>query len=165
MAEKKTNRSRGRRNKHVIGRLDRVDLPQFQLSDLPCKIDTGASYSAIHCHKVKLVETEGVEMISFYLLDPSHPDYSRREFRTMDFSERRIRSSFGETEYRYVIKTQVRLFGRSFRTEFTLSDREQMKYPVLLGRRLLRKKFLVDVAYKDLSYQQKRNGKKNNAEP
>lgn len=144
-----------RRRKRVIGRMDRVDLPQFDLTDLPCRIDTGAASSALHCHKVKLIEREGIEMISFHLLDPSHKDYEYQEFRTMDFKERSIKNSFGTSESRFVIKTRIELFGKKFKTEFTLSDRGKMTYPVLLGRRALYNRFLVDVTEKDLSYKEK----------
>lgn len=154
---RKQNSKRGakRTRKRVIGRMDRVDLPQFELFDLPCRVDTGAASSALHCHKVKLVETEGIEMISFHLLDPSHPDYEHQEFRTMDFKERVVRNSFGNSESRFVIKTRIELFGRRFKTEFTLSDRGKMTYPVLLGRKALTGRFIVDVSEKDLSYQEK----------
>lgn len=155
-SSKKDPKRKKRGGKQVIGRMDRVDLPQFELFDLPCRVDTGAASSALHCHKVKLIEREGIEMISFHLLDPSHPDYEYQEFRTMDFKERVVRNSFGNSESRFVVKTRIELFGRKFRTEFTLSDRAKMTYPVLLGRRALYNRFIVDVAEKDLSYEQKR---------
>ena len=47
---------------------------------------------------------------------------------------------------RHVIAADLVIAGRTLRTEFTLADREPMRYPVLLGRRLLRKNFLVDVS-------------------
>ncbi|WP_026999792.1 ATP-dependent zinc protease family protein [Eisenibacter elegans] len=141
--------------KRIIGTRDRIDFVDFALFDLPCKIDTGAETSAIHCHHVKLIEKEGQELISFKLLDPSHPEYDGVEYRTAKFEERRIRSSFGHTEYRYVITTQVQLFGEVFSTQFTLADRVQMKFPVLLGKRLLKNQFLVDVSLVDLSFKQK----------
>ncbi|UZR98684.1 ATP-dependent zinc protease family protein [Chondrinema litorale] len=138
--------------KLVIGSLDKVDFPDLNLFDIPCKIDTGAETSAIHCHKVKLIERQGKEIITFYLLDPDHPQYNGIEFSSENFREKRIKSSFGHTEYRYVIKSRIRLFGKIIKVDLTLSDREQMKYPVLLGKKLLKNKFLVDVSQKNLSY-------------
>ncbi len=151
--KKKATRPRG--PSLVIGQQDRVDLPSFGLEDVPCKTDTGAKTNSIHCQKVKIVEKGGTELLSFVLLDPSHPEYSHTEFRTSEFKERKIKNSFGESEYRYVINTTVRLFGREYQTEFTLSDRESMKFPILLGARFLRRRFLVDVSRKDLSYKEK----------
>ncbi len=143
--------------KTLIGELDCIDFPEFNLFDLPCKIDTGAYTSAIHCHRVRLIEAEGKEIIAFKLLDPSHKAYEDKEYRTTEFQERKIRSSSGHAEFRYVIKTQIVLFNKIYKTEFTLADREQMTYPVLIGRRLLKDNFIVDVALKDISYQQKKN--------
>ncbi len=139
----------------IIGSLDHVDFPTLSLFDLPCKIDTGAETSAIHCHKVKLVERDGQEWISFYLLDPSHPNYNGIEYRVKDFTEKRIKNSFGQSEYRYTIQTEVIIFGEVITADFTLSDRENMKYPVLLGKKILKKRFLVDVNQTDLSCKQK----------
>lgn len=158
MATKRKTTATKRKNRSpslVIGQQDRVDLPSFGLKDVPCKTDTGARTNSIHCHKVKVVEKEGAKILSLVLLDPSHPEYHHTEFRTDDFKERKIKNSFGESEHRYVISTMVRLFGREYKTEFTLSDREKMKFPILLGARFLRRRFLVDVSKKNLSYKEK----------
>jgi hypothetical protein len=50
-----------------------------------------------------------------------------------------------------VIKTKITIFGKKIRTEFSLANRRKMRYPILLGRKLLNKRFLVDVSQKDLS--------------
>lgn len=141
--------------KTIIGTRDKIDIPEFALFDLPCRIDTGAATSAIHCHHVKLIQKNGKEMISFCLLDPSHDAYNHKEFRTSNFTEKKIKSSFGDVEYRYTINCPVTLFNQTFMAEFTLADREKMKYPVLLGRRLLKGRFIVDVAKANISYKLK----------
>ncbi len=150
-----TKKSRKSAPKILIGSLDVLDFPEFGLFDLPCKIDTGAQTSALHCHRVRIIESEGKEIIAFKLLDPKHKYYEDKEYRSADFQERRVRSSSGHAEYRYVIKTNIVLFNKVYRTEFTLADREKMSYPVLIGCRLLKDNFVVDVALKDVSYQQK----------
>lgn len=139
----------------IIGTTDRIDFPDFDIVDLPCKIDTGAETSSIHCHRIKLVEREGLEWLQFRLLDPSHDAYRKAPFSTTDFEERIVRSSSGHASYRYVIQTHVLLFGRTYYTPFTLADREQMRFPVLLGKSLLKRRFLVDVSEQDLSFGQK----------
>lgn len=158
--KKKTGGKKKETTKLIIGQQDKVDLPSFGFEDVPCKTDTGARTNSIHCHRVKLVERRGKEILSFMLLDPSHSDFNRKEFRTTEFKERKIKNSFGESEYRYVINTTVRLFGKNYETEFTLSDRENMRFPILLGGRFLRRRFLVDVSKKDLSYKEKLKNRK-----
>jgi hypothetical protein len=74
---------------------------------------------------------------------------------TKNFKEKKIKSSFGQIEERFVIKTKIKLFDRVIRAEFSLSDRTEMKYPILLGRKLLRNRFIVDVSLYNLSFNQK----------
>jgi hypothetical protein len=154
MTPKKSKKSS---EKKVIGRKDMLDLPDLQLFDIPCKIDTGAYTSAIHCHRIRVVQLPGgIEELSFLLLDPSHEAYNHKEFRTKYFKEKAVKSSFGEVQYRYVISTKVCIFGKTKELEFTLADREDMRYPILLGRKFLRDmQLVVDVARTNLSYKKK----------
>ena len=139
--------------KQIIGTTDLVDFPDLELADVQAKVDTGAYTSALHCKKVRLVKTGGRTTLRFLLIDKTKKE--TRQFYCNDFSQRMIRNSFGVAEMRYVIQTRIVLFGRTIRAEFTLADREKLKNPVLLGRKLLRNRFLVDVTQKNLSYQQK----------
>ena len=143
------------RPKQIIGMTDFVDFPDLGLFDVRAKIDTGAYTSALHCKDVRLIKKGPQKTLSFLLIDKTGKD--SRQFYSDQFSQRMIRNSFGVVEKRYVIKTQIVLFGRIIRAEFTLADRENLKNPVLLGRKLLRNRFVVDVAQKDLSYQKKLN--------
>ena len=141
------------KTKQLIGMTDLVDFPDLGLFDVQAKIDTGAYTSALHCKKVRVMKSEGRTILRFQLVDKTGK--KPQLFYSSDFSQRMIRNSFGVAEMRYVIQTHVLLFGRSIRTEFTLADREKLKNPVLLGRKLLRTRFIVDVTLKNVSYQQK----------
>lgn len=136
--------------KQLIGMTDIVDFPDLGLFDVRAKVDTGAYTSALHCKKVRLVRVGPKTKLSFWLIDKT--GQPARQFYSDAFSQRMIRNSFGVSEKRYVIKTRIVLFGRTIRTEFTLADREQLKNPVLLGRKLLRNRFVVDVSQRNLSY-------------
>ena len=139
--------------KQLIGMTDIVDFPDLMLFDVQAKVDTGAFTSALHCKQVRLVRVGLRTKLSFWLIgktgEPS------RKFYSDEFSQRMIRNSFGVSEKRYVIKTRIVLFGRIIKAEFTLADRERLKNPVLLGRKLLRNRFIVDVSQMNLSYQLK----------
>ena len=142
------------RPKPTIGRADRADFPGLGLTDIAVKVDTGAYTSSIHCHHIRRERdgATGKDTLAFQLLDPSHEEYTERVFRFDEFTTKRVRSSNGRAQRRYMIKTTIRLFARTIPLELTLAERGEMKYPVLLGRRLLHKRFLVDVAEVDLSY-------------
>ena len=138
----------------TIGKKDHIDLPEWDMFGIEAKVDTGAYGCALHCHHVEIVHQEGKEVLRFKLLDPEHPEYDDRYIYTHEFSRKRVKNSGGQVEHRYSVKTSVRLFNKKYRTEFSLTDRQQMRYPVLIGRKFLNKRFLVDVSLQDLSYQQ-----------
>lgn len=146
MAVKK-KKKRKKPDKWVIGRNDIIDFPELGLKHIRAKIDTGAYTSSIHCFKVTVEDGQ----LTFFL--PAHRSERHQQFSTTQFEHKAVKNSFGQTEMRYVIKTKVVLFGKAIKTEFSLADRSQMRFPVLLGRKLLRNKFLVDVSRENLSYE------------
>lgn len=139
----------------VIGHNDKIDLPEMKLESIDAKIDTGADSSAIHCHHIEIIKRKGKRVLHFILLDPTHPRYNNRSFYFKEFKQRSIKNSFGVSEKRYIIKTPVVIFGKCFDTEFSLSYRGNLTYPILLGKRFLFRKFVVDVAKTNLSYRRK----------
>lgn len=134
----------------IIGHTDFLDLVDYNISKLPFKVDTGADTSAIHCERVRLIMVDGKEFLSFKLLDPKHPLYTGKEIRTENFKEKKIKSSFGDYEFRYQVKLRIRLFDKIYPVSFNLSNRKSMKFPVLIGKRFLKGKFLVDVSQSNL---------------
>ena len=139
----------------VIGTHDKIDLPGLGIQDLECKIDTGAFTSTIHCSKIDLVERNGEQELDFCVLDKWHPQFNDVVHTATDFSEKKVKSSNGVSESRFVVKTVAVFFGNTYPISFTLSNRKKMRFPVLIGKKFLRRKFLVDVTKKDLSFKQK----------
>lgn len=137
--------------KKVIGRIDKADFPLLNLFDIDIKIDTGAYTSSIHCHKVVVLENELI--CSFY--DEDHPQYDGKEIKFKEFSTAKVKSSNGVVQKRYKVKTVIVLYGKKYSISLTLSTRDDMKYPILIGRKFLSKKFIVDVNQKNISYNQK----------
>lgn len=131
----------------IIGRTEYIDFPELSLENIDSKIDTGAYTSSIHCHSIT---TEG-DFVTCIFLDPSHPNYTGASL-TFKIKKRvNVRSSNGQDEERIMIKTKVIVFGVTYKIRLTLSNRSNMRYPVLLGRHFLKKKFLVDVTRKNQS--------------
>ena len=143
------------KKKIILGRKDKANFPKLGLKDVDIKIDTGAYTASIHCHKIETRKIEDRDVLIFSLLDPSHSQYGDKEFSTENFNEKLIKNSFGSTEKRFVIETDIRLFGRKFDIELSLSERGEMKFPILIGRRFLMGKFIVDPSKYDLSYKQR----------
>ncbi|MEO5602993.1 MAG: RimK/LysX family protein [Cyclobacteriaceae bacterium] len=136
----------------ILGRYDRVDLPELGLYDIHAKIDTGAYTCSLHCHKAEIVDGK----LEFILLDQEHPEFTGMKFTFAQFEERDIKNSFGEVEKRFVIITSIKVFEEVIATEFSLSNRGSLKFPILIGRKILRDRFLIDVKKKNLSFREKR---------
>lgn len=150
------------KTKITIGRKDKADFPDLGLKNIDIKIDTGAYTSAIHCRDIEIKEINGKDVLFFKLLDPSHPQYDNKAYSYANYIEREIRNSFGTSEKRYVIKTWIKIFGERYIIELSLSDRGEMKFPILMGRRFLMGKFIIDPSECNLSYKKaKKNSKKN----
>lgn len=139
------------RDKKIIGRLETVNLPEWDIEDIEAKIDTGAFSSSLHCHNIEKFIHKGKPWIHFNLLDPDHISYNERLFKLPIFDEREVKSSNGQTEERVFIQTKITFFGEVFDIELSLTNRSEMKYPLLIGRKFLKNKFLVDVAKKHVS--------------
>lgn len=130
----------------IIGRRERIDLPSLGIKSLKAKVDTGAFSSSIHCHKIYTKKIKKTNYLYFNLLEPSHPKYEETFYEVSEFKQTKIKNSFGQSETRYLIKLPILISGQILETNFTLSNRSEMKYPILLGRDLLRGRFLVDVS-------------------
>ncbi|MGZ4033946.1 MAG: ATP-dependent zinc protease family protein [Bacteroidia bacterium] len=130
------------REKLTIGRREIIDFPELGLYGITAKVDTGAYTTALHCHDIR--EENG--FLYFKLLDPSHPDYNKQEQKFAEYFQKEIKNSFGETEKRYIIKTIVKIGRKRIKSVISLTDRGTMRYPVLIGRKLLKNRFIVDVS-------------------
>jgi hypothetical protein len=135
----------------TIGHIDYLDVLDADIEKIPFKVDTGADTSAIHCERVRIKLIDDKEYLSFRLLDRTHPLFNGREIVTDDFKEKKVKSSFGDYEFRYQVKLRIRLFNKIYPVRFNLSNRKNMKYPILLGRRFLKGRFVVDVSKSFLS--------------
>ena len=141
---------------HTIGRIDKVDFPELGLIDVEAKIDSGAYTSSIHCETIKAFYKGGDHFVKFIVFNEDHP--VEREAKV--FASKQVKNSFGQIEYRYTIKTPVILFEKTYLIELALTNRSSMKYPVLLGRKLLGERFIIDVTKRNLSYKEKMKNKK-----
>jgi hypothetical protein len=149
------------KEKIIIGRKDKADFPELGLENLDIKMDTGAYTSAIHCHEIEKKKINGKEFVVFKLLDPSHSQYNEQEFSTENYREKHIKSSTGHSEKRFIIETNIFIFGNEYPIELSLSERGEMKFPILIGRKFLMKRFIVDPAKTDLSYKREVKNLKN----
>lgn len=126
-----------------IGIIETVSIGRYK--DISAKIDTGADASAIWASDIH-VNKEGV--LRFTLFGDGSPYYTGRVLSRTDFGIARVKSSNGATQLRYRTHLTVEVGGRKIRALFYLADRSTQKFPVIIGRRTIAGRFLVDVSKK-----------------
>ena len=130
--------------KMIIGNLEICNLPDLDIQGLQVRVDTGAKTSSLHVDNLECINRRGQPIVEFDL----HPDIynlgrlKRCSAKVIDV--RRIKSSNGDVEERYVIATSFEIGGRSWPIEVTLTNRSDMSYMMLLGRQGMAKHVLVD---------------------
>jgi hypothetical protein len=126
-------------NKLIIGGRERVKLDQVSKTKILARIDTGAKSSSVHCERYWVENKRGKGILHAAIL-------SKNNICTFsEFKIKTVKSSNGISEPRYLVKLEVSIGEYVHEAEFTLSNRKKMKNPVLLGRKFLRGRFLVDV--------------------
>lgn len=129
--------------KIIIGRTEYIDFLDLDIHNISAKIDTGAYTSSVRCEYTKEDQEKGI--LYFKLLSTkNYPNYANIEHHTTDYRRKRIKSSSGVAEYRYIIKVKVLFCGKKYTTEFSLTKRLGLRSPVLIGRKFLTKRFIVD---------------------
>lgn len=141
--EKKNNNMQ----KKLIGRIEKADFPELGLSNISVKIDTGAYTSSIHCAEI----VEENNTLTCLFLDKEHDFYNKKKLTFTEYKQVIVKSSNGVAQNRYIIQSKIKIFGKVYPISLSLSDRSDMKYPVLIGRKFLNKKFIVDPQYTNLS--------------
>jgi hypothetical protein len=126
----------------VIGQVETVALPAIATAMVHARIDTGAKTSAVWVSHYS-EDANGLHVTFF---GPGFPAYTGEIVTFNEYAETVVASSNGIAEHRFKVKLQVTISGRVINAWFTLADRSKQTYPVLIGRNILRGKFLVDVS-------------------
>lgn len=131
--------------KKLVGWREWISLPQIGILAMQCKVDTGAKTSALHAFKVDSFERDGETWVSFSVhLDET--DLSKIqvcEAKVID--KRSVTDSGGNVSQRFFIETLLKIGESHYPIQVSLTDRDTMKFNMLLGRTALRKgHFIVD---------------------
>ena len=127
-----------------IGWCELIDLPAFGVKNLHAKVDTGAATSSLHATRIKPFEKDGQTFVQFTI--PMGSGVADYHCEAPVYGQRRIKSSNGVMETRYVIETVMKLGPLEWVGHMTLANRQSMIFPVLIGRRALKRGFLVNSA-------------------
>ena len=134
------------KEKSIIGSTEFVNFGE-RAQKVSAKIDTGADSSAVWASNIR-IDKDGV--LKFSLFGEGSPYYDGKIFKRTDYSVARVRSSSGHEQIRYRTHFWVKISGRKIKMLMNLSDRSKNEFPVLIGRRSISGKFLVDVSRKNV---------------
>jgi hypothetical protein len=130
----------------VIGWREWLALPDLGIQAIKAKVDTGARTSALHTFGLEPFEKDGTLKVKFTV----HPLQRRNDIEVCCVADvvdrRRVTSSDGQNEKRYVIQTIVALGDIRWPIELTLTNRRSMRFRMLLGRAAVTGPLLVDPA-------------------
>lgn len=129
--------------KIIFGIIEHVSLPELGAVNLAAKIDTGAYNGALHCSKIKeyVRKSDGIKVLKF---TPFENHSHAKE--TADYSVSWVRSSTGHKVKRYIFNTKIVIRDIEYLIRIGLTNRSDMHYDILIGRRFLfDNNILVDV--------------------
>lgn len=129
--------------KKIIGKREIVSILDLELFDLDAKIDTGADSNSLHCDDIYI---DDENFVHFTLLDKIHPAYHTKKIKMPLYKIKKVKSSNGTIQIRASIKVDILFFNKKYTTVISLTNRSDMKYPMLIGRKFLANRFLVDVS-------------------
>ena len=133
-------------DKLIVGAIEECSLPEFGIENLPVRIDTGAKTSSLHVDGIKQFRRDGSPWVSFHIHPNIHSVEETIACEAKVYDIRTIKSSNGSTDERIIVKTTLKLGGRSWTIQLSLSDRSEMTYLMLLGRQGMGRRVLVNPA-------------------
>lgn len=142
-------KSKKKLKKKVIGRLEYINIPDLNLNKISAKIDTGAYTGAIHAENIEEIERDGEKFLTFTILDSEHPEYEDVMYEISDYRMKKVKSSSASGyEERFMILVSIEIAGETLEAELSLTDRKGMRVPILIGRKPLKKRFIIDTSKK-----------------
>jgi hypothetical protein len=128
----------------MLGWREWLALPEFGIAQIKAKIDTGARSSALHALTIEPYQKGGENWLMFTVQPKQKQSDLLIECHAPIKDRRLVSDSGGHKQRRYVIETQL-LFGQQLiQAEITLTNRDSMRFRMLLGRTAMNRHFLID---------------------
>lgn len=130
----------------MIGWREWVSFPEWGVPAVKVKIDTGARTSALHAVDLEIVERDGQRFAKFSVHPWQRSERDAVEVEAVLLDQREVTSSSGEKTTRPVVTAVIDLDGTPETIELTLTRRDDMGFRMLLGRKAMEGRHIVDPA-------------------
>jgi hypothetical protein len=131
--------------KKKIGRSENISFPELKIDNINAKVDTGAYGVALHVDSIRFEDGK-----LYFTIESNEFSYDK-------FKMISVKNSFGKVQKRFSILTKMEIGDSIYKFYVSLTDRKNMRYPVLIGRRFLYKfNYLVDVTKKNINDRNKK---------
>ena len=125
-----------------IGWREWVSFPELGIETIKAKIDTGARTSALHVSHIRIMK--GSNVVKFLIHPVQRRSRPMIEASAVMVNRREIKSSNGEVSVRPIIKTTIKIGQRVHPIELSLVNRDLMGFRLLLGRSVLKDRYIVN---------------------
>lgn len=131
----------------IIGRCEWVHFSELEECSIKAKIDTGADTSALHAWKIQPFQKDGQEWVRFEIHPKQKTTEGKKICEAPVLTKKDIKSSNGQIESRFTIRTPAKIGPHKYHIDLTLTNRDEMGFRMLLGRKAIKGRFLVDCAH------------------
>ena len=127
----------------IIGACEWIAMPELGIEKLRARVDTGAKSCALHASNIEAFERDGMDWVRFSVHMGFPKAHSERLCQARLKTVRSVRSTSGDSEQRYTIRTPIIIGHLRWLVDVTLADRGKMRYRMLLGRKAMENHALV----------------------
>lgn len=133
--------------KKTIGQCEYICLPEFGVKEIAARIDTGANTSSLHAENIEYFTKSGIEYVRFDVIAKNKQGVLiKTSVKAELHTKRQVKTHFGIGKHRPYVITKIKFGDQVFDAVLNLTNRTNMKYKLLIGREVLKKRFIVDVS-------------------
>ncbi|MDG1821864.1 MAG: 30S ribosomal protein S6--L-glutamate ligase [Flavobacteriaceae bacterium] len=133
-------------SKTIIGSEEWITLNELNIPYVKARVDSGAKTSSLHAVNIIPYQKDNETWVSFDVFPIQNDGKRKTSCKALVVDKRVVKSSSGDREHRYVVRTSMSLNEDKWDIELTLTNRDSMGYRMLLGREAMKGRVIVDPA-------------------